>query len=393
MENRDILQRELDRLQRAVSELSLLNEVALAIGEARSLEAMIQAIVRRSVRAVDAEHGAVLLVDDRDGQGDQLQTLVRTTYGPSGGGGYRPDMALIGWMQVHRQPLVINDPAGDARFPGVNWPDNVRSVLCVPLLAKARLTGVLVLYNKRAHEGFSDDDRRLASILAAQSALAVGRAREAEERERVLRIFGQHSSPAIVDELLRTGPEIPGRKLDISVLFLDVRGFTTYAEQADPDEVVTYLNALFSFTVDTVVRHGGLVHQFLGDGFLAFFGAPIATADHADQAVAAATEIVGTLDELTRSGKMRPTRLGIGIHSGEVVCGTIGTSHKMQYAVTGDVVNVASRIEQLNKQFDSVVLISQAVVDRLQAPLAQMALLGDIPTRGRSATVRLYRIR
>ncbi len=186
--------------------------------------------------------------------------------------------------------------------------------------------------------------------------------RTLEERNRVMSMFGQHVSPAVVDKLLSQGVELGGEIRHVCLMFLDVRDFTAFAEGRSPVEVVDYLNSLLEFMIESINRYSGIVNKFLGDGFMAVFGAPI-SADGRDSqnAVAAAREIIARVDELNTSGQIPPTRVGIGLHAGEAVTGNVGSALRREYTISGDVVNLASRIEQLNKQFQSRLLVSQAV--------------------------------
>jgi len=182
--NVDHIQAENEQLRRAVEELSILNELAAAIAASRDVQTVIQTIIRRSVSAVRAEQGVVTLVGDE--ASDPTQTLVRTMASSGDSVALSPDQTLLGWMYLNKRPLMINTPREDSRFRGVQWPETVRSILCVPLVAQGHMTGILTLYNKkRTDSGFTPEDQRLVAILAAQSAQVVESARLYEE-ERLL---------------------------------------------------------------------------------------------------------------------------------------------------------------------------------------------------------------
>jgi phosphoserine phosphatase RsbU/P len=179
------VQAENTQLRRAVEELSILNELASAIGASRDVESVIQAIIRRSISAVRAEQAVVTLVGDE--VSDPTQTLVRTMSSSGDSVALSPDQSLLGYMYLHKRPLVVNTPREDDRFRGVRWKDSVRSILCVPMVAQGRLTGILTLYNKkRSDTGFTHEDQRLIAILAAQSAQVVESARLYEEERQLL---------------------------------------------------------------------------------------------------------------------------------------------------------------------------------------------------------------
>jgi class 3 adenylate cyclase len=382
----ETLKRENVQLQRAVRELSLLNDVARAMGGAGSLDKMIRIIVKESIRATGSEQGTLLLLDDEPGG---MHTLIRTTAEGADETPFRPGDDVVGWMHKYRRPLRVNDPTSDERFKGSIWPSEVETLLCVPLLVQNRLIGLLALYNSRRSE-YSANDERLIGILAAQSAQIIAHARASEDKERVMRVFGQHMAPEIVDQIVKIGPDLPSRLVhDVTIMFLDLRGFSSLAEHAKPEEVVAYLDALFPFMIEIVAEYGGMVHQLLGDGFMALFGAPVSHGNDPQRAVDAAQAIIAEVDHRVEAGTLRPTRLGIGIHVGDIVAGTIGKPQKF-YTVTGDVVNVAARIEQLTKEFDCRILVSSEVLDQLEDPPEQVTDLGPVDIRGRIERVQIY---
>jgi len=182
----DSLSRENLQLRRAVDELSILNELSAAISASRSMEDIIQTIIRRSIKAVRAEQGVVTLVGED--ASDPTKTLVRTMASSGDKEAYSPDQNLLGWMHMNRRPLVINDPADDTRFRGVQWPDTIRSIVSVPMIVQSRLIGILTLYNKKRGDGFSTEDQRLLSILAGQSGQVVENARLHEEEKKLLKM-------------------------------------------------------------------------------------------------------------------------------------------------------------------------------------------------------------
>ena len=181
-----MLQEENEQLKRAVEELSILNDLARAIGASLNSQEIIQTIVRRSIRALNAEQGVVTLFEEQ-GQ-DSMRTLVRTMVSSTGQEMHHFGQALLGWMQIHKKPLVINDPRNDERFNAVDWDDSIHSLLSVPMLMKSELRGVITVYNKKGKKKFSDDDQRLLTIIAGQSAQVVENARLNEKEQALMRM-------------------------------------------------------------------------------------------------------------------------------------------------------------------------------------------------------------
>jgi sigma-B regulation protein RsbU (phosphoserine phosphatase) len=182
----EILKKENERLNRAVYELSILNDLAREIGASINSQDVMQTVISRSLRAVNASQGVITL--SPHGKNAKMKTLVRSMATTGDKKPYQVDQALLGWMQLNKSPLLISDPRSDRRFQGVIWDDSIKSVLCVPLLIKSQLTGILTVFNKRNGETFTVDDQRLLAILAAQSAQVVENARLHEEEHNYLRV-------------------------------------------------------------------------------------------------------------------------------------------------------------------------------------------------------------
>jgi adenylate cyclase len=232
----------------------------------------------------------------------------------------------------------------------------------------------------------------IAGLVAARIRSGILRSlHAAEERRRIVQMFGQHVSPAVVNQLLAQPTGIRSELRDICVLVLDIRDFTSFAETAAPDAIVDYLNRLWGKAVEIVNRHHGIVNKFLGDGFMAVFGAPLVMGNHCQNAINAARELVAEIKRATDAGEIPPTRIGIGLHAGEALVGNVGSTERREYTVIGDVVNVAFRIEQLNKELNSSFLVSESVQETA-GKLDGVESSVSLPIRGRNATVRIYKL-
>ena len=213
-----------------------------------------------------------------------------------------------------------------------------------------------------------------------------------EERNRIRRTFGEYVSPVVMENLMTSRPDFKSERRSVCVMFLDIRNFTAFAEKRSPEEVVAYLESLFEFMIEIVNRHHGVINKFLGDGFMAVFGAPLSNGTDCLNAITAAGEILSRVESEVAKGAVLPTRVGIGLHAGEAVTGSIGSSLRREYTVIGDVVNLASRIEQLNKQFGSQLLISEIVRQALGEEFAGATAMGDVQVKGREASIRIYQL-
>jgi len=205
----DALQDEVRRLRRAVEELSILNDIARAISASLNAEEIMQTLIRKSLRAVNAEQGVITLVEDEE---KSMKTLIRTMVSSAGAPAFHMHQALIGWMHLNKKPLSVDNPANDARFRGVQWDDNIKTLLCVPLIVKSELRGVLTVYNKKDGQSFNTDDQRLLAIIAAQSAQVVENARLIEEEKLYIKMQQEVGLAAKIqrDLLPRSNPGLHG---------------------------------------------------------------------------------------------------------------------------------------------------------------------------------------
>lgn len=210
------------------------------------------------------------------------------------------------------------------------------------------------------------------------------------ERDRIRAAFGTYLDPAIAEHILAVGNEnlTAGEEVEITALFLDVRGFTGFSENRPAGEVVAMLNQLFDTVVPIVGAHGGYVDKFIGDGLLAVFGAPQRYPDHADRALASALEIADVLERVPGG-----PRVGIGLNSGPVVAGNIGGAGRFDFTVIGDTVNVAARVEAATRQTGDVILLSE-MTRRLLEPATRAATEARpaVPLKGKTQSVALYTV-
>jgi adenylate cyclase len=215
-----------------------------------------------------------------------------------------------------------------------------------------------------------------------------------EEREHVKDTFGRFVSRDVAEAVLAGRVPLEGERRDVSILFQDIRGFTSLSEQFDPAALLRMLNRFFTEVVAAVEAEGGVVKQFTGDGVMALFGAPQRREDHAERAVRAALGIEARLAHLNtefREQGLPPLSIGIGIHTGEVVAGLIGPDERVEYGVVGEPVNLASRVEALTKDMIATILVSRDIATRIgsQFTLGRTALL---PVKGKADPVEVIEV-
>ena len=227
-----------------------------------------------------------------------------------------------------------------------------------------------------------DDVSEIGRLQTGFNAMAAGLA----ERERIRDVFGTYVDRDVAEHILRAGATLAGEELEVTMMFVDVRGFTSLAEHLQPADVVRTLNRLFERIVPVVHLHGGHVDKYAGDGLFAVFGAARRHRDHADRALAAAIQIADVVDD-EFGGALS---VGVGLNSGPVVAGNVGGAGRLEYSVIGDAVNVAARVEAATRLTGDAVLLSEHTLAMLSAPHCRFAERPAMSLKGKALPVQLY---
>ncbi len=220
---------------------------------------------------------------------------------------------------------------------------------------------------------------------------------EGREKRKMKRLFGQYVSKDVYEQLV-ANPDMArlgGQRRQMTVLFSDIRGFTTVSESGQPEEIVAILNEYFTRMVEIVFAHKGTLDKFVGDMVMALFGAPLDDPDHARHAVDAALEMIRELNRLNEkwTAEGRPALdIGIGISTGPMIAGNIGSEAIMSYTVIGDAVNLGARLESLNKQYGTRIIISEATRDALPDRYLFRSL-GDVVVKGKTKPVAIFEVK
>ena len=229
-------------------------------------------------------------------------------------------------------------------------------------------------------------------LLRARVNASLEKKRLRDEQRKLLHTF---ATKEVADELLRTGFSLSGKYVDASILFADIRSYTTYAEKEDPAEIIELLNDYFALMFDAVYSYHGTVNQMAGDGFMAIFGAPIHREDRCEQAVRAALEMIELLDgfniEQAARNKVQ-IKIGIGIASGRVIAGYTGTQHRATYTCVGDTVNLAARIQNHTKEAQHPILIDQYTQEGLPANIETQSL-GSVVFKGKQQPINIFAVK
>jgi adenylate cyclase len=207
-----------------------------------------------------------------------------------------------------------------------------------------------------------------------------------EERETLREAFGSYVAPDVADRVLEEGELLEGEEVEVSIVFVDIRDFTAYAEGASARETVAYLNEFFGLAVPVLTDHSGHANKFVGDGILGVFGAPERLPDHADRAVRAACDLARRVSERYGDG----LRIGIGINSGPVSAGSVGGGGRLEFTVIGDPVNVAARVERATRETGDTVLLTEATRCLLTDDSIEVDARGELELKGKSQPVALW---
>jgi len=336
-----------------------------------------------------------LLLDDG---GDLQPRCVRTKKGDPG-----EEVALsstiIAQVLRERSAVLSSDARVDARFKGAQSiiMQGIRSSMAVPLIHTNELLGVMVLDSQVAANAFRHKDLQLTQALANQAAVAIQNslyARKIEQEAVTRQRFERLLSPAIAELVVSGEVEVEkgGQLRDTTVFFSDIRGFTAMSETRSPEAIVAMLNEYFELMVEVVFRYEGTLDKFIGDEIMALFGAPVAHEDDAYRAVKVAVEqlkVLRTWNEKRVAAGQPDVQVGIGINSGELVAGYLGSSRALEYTVIGDVVNTAARL--CSKAKAGEIIISRDTYDRVQ----RFFITEELPPamlKGKAQPLQTYRV-
>jgi adenylate cyclase len=351
----------LDTLQRKANILTALFEMSKTLGSVFDLNAIFEKATDVIFRSTPADRVVALLVEP--GSNGDLENAVLTPIAMRARDNKLEAHArklsigrtITKKVMKDRVALLSQDAASDEQFAGVDSivSQGVRSTICAPLVAETRVHGALYADRLDPFAAFKPDDLELISAVAAQTAIAVENARAHERlaREEVARANYSRFLPEVVVKQMLENPDsfkLGGVNQTITILFADIRGFTRISEHAAPEKIVGLLNRYFSAMTDIIFAHGGTLDKYLGDGLMALFGAPTATPEDASNALNAAVamqrRVLGINMELRDEG-FTEIGVGMGLHTGEVTVGYIGSERRSEYTAIGDAVNTASRLE------------------------------------------------
>ncbi|HXZ27757.1 MAG TPA: adenylate/guanylate cyclase domain-containing protein [Terriglobales bacterium] len=388
------------RLERENYLLTVLYDAGKALTGKLSADDVAEQVMQLAFRIEGVERGFMMLFDEQGRVTRQSDVRYRRqppTHQPQ----IILSRSILERLQADPAPILIADASQDERFAASESLkiSGLRSAMCAPLMSAAgKLLGVLYVDNLERAAAFTQEELNVFALVAAQAAAALDNARahqqlaeQAVHRSALERFL----SPEVV-EMVAANPQdvrLGGVNQKASILFADIRGFTALSERLAPELVVEILNEYFTRVTDVVFDHGGTLDKYLGDGVMAVFGAPFSKGNDAANAARAAMAIQALVLELNRDSRARQwpeLRVGVGINTGAVVAGNIGSPRRLDYTVVGDTVNVAARL--MAHAVGGQILISQATAQDLDSAF-NLAPLTPILVKGKSEPVPVFAVR
>jgi adenylate cyclase len=395
------LRKQLRKLERENYLLSVLYDSGKALHSKLSIEDIVSEVSQLAFRIEGVERGFMMLFDDKGQVSHQTDVWYRKP--PTAGGLEQPRIilsrAVLDRVRSEREPILIADLTEDERFSGSESMkvSGLRSAMVAPLVAQQNLAGILYVDNLEKTAAFTQEELNIFAVVASQAAAAIDGAithtklaRQAIERSALERFL----APEVV-ELISANPEevrLGGANAKVSVLFADIRGFTPLSEALPPERIVEILNEYFTRVTEVIFEHGGTLDKYLGDGLMALFGAPVSKGNDAANAVRAALGIQQLMTELNQEGTTRgwpDLRVGIGVNTGVVTAGNIGSPKRIDYTVIGDAVNVSSRLCSNAKP--GQILISESTVAEVDG-LFQLNPLEPVQLKGKSQPMPVFSV-
>ncbi len=382
-------------LRRDYERLRIGHELARAVGVELDLDKLLPKILDKAFELVGADRGVILL---RDKAGALVPQYVKTRSGKSD-----PNIVLsktvLSEVENNKAAVLSSDATMDARFSGAHSiiMQGIRSTMTLPLLHSGDLLGIMHLDSLFTSNAFTEKDLQVCTGMAAQAAISIQNARlatriehEAQTRAQISRLI----PASVVEQVIRGELKIEkgGRLSEVTMLFSDIRGFTTMSDGRPAQEIVNTLNEYFEVMVDVLFKYTGTLDKFVGDEIIGLFGAPIAIDDAPFKAVSCAVAMLQALEEFnhTRAAENQsPIRIGIGINTGNVITGSIGSTRALQYTAIGDAMNVASRL--VNVAASGEIIVSESTF-KLVAGRVEATALPPVKVKGKAEELKVYRV-
>jgi adenylate cyclase len=382
-------------LRRDYERLRIGHELARAVGSELDLDKLLPKILEKAFELVGADRGAIMLIDD---SGELVSRFVKTR-SERGDTNIVLSRTVIAEVTTNKAAVLSSDATMDSRFSGAHSiiMQGIRSTMTVPLIHRDELLGLMHLDSLFTSNAFTEKDLQICTGMAAQAAVSIQNARlasriehEAQTRAQISRLI----PPSVVEQVVKGELVIEkgGRQAEITMLFSDIRGFTTMSDGRPAVDIVNTLNEYFEVMVDILFKYSGTLDKFVGDEIIGLFGAPIAIEDGPFKAVACGLAMLQALEEFNRTRAAEnqpPIRIGIGINTGPVITGAIGSTRALQYTAIGDAMNVASRL--CNFASSGEVIVSEHTFKHIADRVVAEAL-PPIKVKGKADELKVFRV-
>ena len=367
------------------------------VGTIFDVDVLLERILDKAFEFTHADRGVILLVDE--GRGVPVPRKIKHRTGHVGDTRFELSQTILNEVVRERHAVLSSDATIDSRFASSHsiMLQGIRSTICVPLLFRGELLGMIHLDTQIATGVFTEKDLQVISTFAHQAAVQLANvklAKQAESAAIVRNNLSRLLSPNLVEQVVKGNVALQkgGELRQATVLFSDIRGFTSMSERKAPQELVSMLNEYFEIMVDIIFEHDGTLDKFVGDEIMAVWGAPVHQSDHAHRAVRAALDMMKALQDFNRfrvANGEDAIHVGCGINTGEVVAGYMGSNRTLSYTVIGDTVNTAARLCSAAGAGEIIVTdpILHALPGRLQVEERPSANL-----KGKARPVPLYRV-
>ena len=385
---------------RKMRNFAALLDITKKINSELDKQRLLETIIDKAIELIKAERGFLILVEN----GERVFKVARRHDKTAIENPERSiSRTIVKKVTDTGEPEITIDAQKDLSGMSMTIASlEIRSLLCVPLRVKEKILGCIYLDSHVAEQEFGEEALNLLQAMADQSAIAMENARlydevmaSREQEKKVRQMFQKYVPADVVRKALemKDGGRLSAKQV-ATVLFSDIRSFTSISEKMEPENVVGFLNDYMQRMVDTVFEEGGIVDKFIGDAVMAVFGAPVVKPDDATRAVRCAIRMMEELENFNADQAKKGgvnINIGVGVHTGPLIAGNIGSDRKMEYTVIGDTVNIASRVQDLNKEFKTNIIITQGTYDATDRTFPVRALK-PYKVKGKEQEIMIYEV-
>jgi len=393
-------QSELVSLERANKALYVLYEISRQLNSMKSFDEILKEMMDLLFKVIDADYGFLILTDHRKAEDFSPLIVKYRDETRKGTKEIKASRSIIKRVIEDKVALLTSNAQEDSRLGATESlvSQNIRSAMCVPLWQKDKIIGVIQLDSVRYDNQFTEDELELLKTIGCQMAMILEQASlndKLREEEQMRNKLERFHSPQVIEMILQSDQEtkddiMEAKELDATVLFTDIVGFTPLSEKMAPKEINMLLNKHFSKMTDIIFEHDGTLDKYIGDGLMAVFGAPFGRDNDAERAVAAALKMKKALEaDKKADSREKELSIRIGINTGQITAGNIGSPKRMEYTVLGDTVNVASRLESIAES--NQILIGEETYNRIKNKFKTREV-GLRKLKGKSQDLKVFEV-